>query len=147
MAAGDEIYTVGRKDGNTPTILFGHQTTKIQGPSLYDRAHLDIWSGNSGGGVFDKSTGELIGVVSLKRQAQWGPTMWMGYIGAYNIRNYLVSKSKEHLIEYWRDARDYKIQQAILYCLIFLNCFLGAYFVYPILCKKVRDVQGTNAVV
>jgi len=140
MAAGDEIYTVGRKDGNTPTILFGNQTTKIQGPALYDRAHIDVWYGNSGGGVFDKKTGELIGVVSLKRQANWGPNMWMGYIGAYNIRNYLRSKSKEYLVEYWRDARDYKIQQTILYCLIVLNCFLGVYFGRSVLCEKVRDV-------
>jgi len=147
MSAGQEIYTVGRKDGDTPTILFGNHTTKIQGPSLYDRAHLDIWYGNSGGGVFDKITGELVGVVSLKRQAQWGPTMWMGYIGAYNIRNYLISKSNESLVEYWKDTLDYKLKQAILYCLIVLNCFLGVYFVYPILCEEVWDMRRNDACV
>lgn len=140
MGAGEKIYTIGRKDTNIPTIIFGNQTTRVKGNPLFDRAHLDIWSGNSGGGVF-RSNGELIGIISIKRESAWGlSTLWAGYIGAYDIRRYLRRNNIEHLVDYYKDTRYYKIQQTILYSLIALNCFLGVYFGRPILCEEVCNV-------
>ncbi len=147
MGAGKQIYTIGRKDAEIPTIVFGNHTTRLQGDYFHDRAHLDIWNGNSGGGVFRKDTGELIGIVSLKRTAQgWGgPIVWSGYIGAYDIRSYLRPRGLEKLIRHYSDAPDYKAQQTRLYSFILLNCFLGVYFGHPVLCEEMWDMRGVNA--
>jgi hypothetical protein len=151
--AGEEIYTIGRKDSYKPHIFFGNQSTKIDdSDNLYDRMHLPIWYGNSGGGIFRKSDGLLLGIVIIKKSAETGPRwyrpdMWSGYMSASNIRFYLMHDGAEHFIQRIQDTRAYKLQSFILYSLIILNCFLGVYFGLPILCKKMWSLRRTNAVV
>lgn len=154
LGAGEEIYTVGRKDCDNPTITFGHEGTIVKGNEIYNRAELDIWYGNSGGGVFKAKNGKLLGTVSIKRTARLGglggplnPDVWAGYIGADIIRAYLRLHDKEFLVEDYRDTYDYKAKKNIYCFLILLNCFLGVHFGYPVLGEEVQCVRRVNGAV
>ena len=150
--AGEKIYTIGRTDAYKPHITFGNQSTRIEDISfMYDRMSLAIWYGNSGGGVFRSSDGALIGIVIIKKGAESGnwyhPDVWSGYMSASNIRLYLQSKRAEHFVQRPQDTRAFKLQSIILFTLAGFNCFLGVYYGFPILCKKVWAMRRTNAVV
>ncbi len=150
FGAGEKIYTIGRKDVHQPTIDFGNHTTRLKGGFLYDRAHLDIWYGNSGGGVFRTDDGVLAGIISLKRKVKtgWaGSTVWAGYIGAYDIRRYLMYADMEYLIQDYYDMYDYKLRKFMRCSIIILNCFLGVYFGRSVLCEEVWDLQRDDAIV
>jgi len=148
VGAGAEIYTVGRTNVEQLHITFGNQSTKVVGPFKYDRTTLKIWYGNSGGGVFNREDGQLLGVMIIKNDAgPFGPQLWSGYMGATDIRFHLMDYDAEYYIQSVQDSRAFKLQTFLSISLIFLNCFLGVYFGVPILCKTVRNLQGADACV
>jgi len=147
---GEKIYTIGRTDTYKPHIIFGNQSTKIDDSNyLYDRIHLPIWYGNSGGGIFRKSDGLLIGVVIIKKGAETGgwlhPDVWSGYMSATNIRLYLMAHEAEYYIQRIQDTRAHKLQKFILCFLIIFNCFLGVHFGRSVLCERMWYMQRANA--
>jgi len=147
VGAGEQIYTIGRTDCQTPHITFGNQSTKLGFPVVYDRTDLPIWYGNSGGGIFRKDDGKLIGIAIIMKRSALGrkPDLWTGYMSATDIRFHLAANDSEHLIESIQDTRAFKLQNTFLYLFILLNCFLGVYFGLPILCKRVWYMQRANA--
>lgn len=148
VAAGAQIYTIGRMDINQLHIIFGNQSTDVDGPYLYDRTTIPIWYGNSGGGVFTRDDGQLIGIMTIKKDAgPFGPQLWSGYMSATYIRFYLMDIGAEHFIQSIQDTTAFKIQSFIIICLASFNCFLGVYFGAPILCKRVRSMQRADACV
>lgn len=59
----EEVYTLGCPGGRLPP----HPTLGLKGPSVnyfYDRAGISAYYGNSGGGLFSKRTGELLGLTT-----------------------------------------------------------------------------------
>ena len=148
VGAGAQIYTIGRADTERLHISFGNESTDVEGPFLFDRTTIKIWYGNSGGGVFSKDTGQLLGIMIIKKDAgSFGPQLWSGYMGATSIRLHLMSIGAEHFIQSIQDTTAFKLRSFVIISSVLLNCFLGVYFGLPILCKRVRGMQGADACV
>jgi len=89
VAVGEDIYTIGRVSGDSPpSISRGHTAPPVS--VLYDRAIMPVFFGNSGGGVFLKSSGELMGIVSrLKLRGIRGPGGAPIYLQVPHMAEYL----------------------------------------------------------
>ena len=61
---GDELFTIGCTRGMNPHLSHGHESMRSGRYPLYARASVPVYSGNSGGGLFN-SDQEVVGIVSM----------------------------------------------------------------------------------
>jgi hypothetical protein len=97
-----EVYAIGCPAGRLPP----HPTWGIRGPDInyfYDSAGISIYYGNSGGGIFDASSGELIGLTTHLGLDNDNPTLRPGdkpqlipsyteYLKADRLRDFISLK-------------------------------------------------------
>src|SRR5690606_14010517 len=110
---GDMLFAIGNSDGESPHLTIGPKSTgNFRG---LDRAGLSIYHGNSGGGIYDQSSGKLIGITtSIRRSPYEMVPDWSEYITAPTIRKFLREKNLEDRVI----RRDYGAQCFILTILI-----------------------------
>jgi hypothetical protein len=126
---GEEIYTIGRMDGNRPHFTAGNKSTRLK-DYMYERTDLDIYYGNSGGGVFRERDGILLGLVITKRESKHFPPrqLWTGYMSIYDIRYYLKQEGKEWLLNSAEVYYGGFVIVALSIYFISVSIFIGVYF-------------------
>lgn len=110
---GDELFTIGMTRGLTPNISVGRESSSIGGNG---RATIAIWSGNSGGGLWNKNQ-KVVGFVShigMARNSasitipipqERGMTLVRGTFDTYfPLANWLIYTNAKEL-KYELDAR------------------------------------------
>lgn len=100
IAAGMPIFAIGRSGGmNPPHFTDGIKSTDLE-EELLDRAAITIFYGNSGGGLFDEASGELIGLAARIRYKnnQLIPN-WAEYSPADVIRKELKEVGLGHVVD------------------------------------------------
>jgi len=98
MRVGDEVYALGYPLGVTPA----HMTTGVYSghlSNMYHRHSAQIYFGNSGGGVFSKDNGLLLGI-NTRVPSYMGRIVpgWSEYIPATQVRKFLRKNKKLFLL-------------------------------------------------
>jgi S1-C subfamily serine protease len=148
FGVGKPIFTVGRMNGDFPHLTVGNKSYPI-GENNVDRGNLDIWHGNSGGGVYSKDTGELIGLCStIRKRGGWGGGFpipgWMEYCDANQVRGYLeVSGDTKYINAPYEPLLTVKSKMLILFGAITL--FGAGYAFRENISAVLRKLRRTNA--
>lgn len=132
---GEEIFTIGRTMVDELNIAVGYLAPPV--PQLTcDRITISGWNGNSGGGIFVRKDGKLIGTFIIVRMHPflgYNIPNWGGYQSAASIRAHLAENNLEHLL----DVEDKKMNY---YYLLLLLIPLIVITPYVILCKRMRQL-------
>jgi S1-C subfamily serine protease len=94
LEVGEELYALGFPVGEAPA----HMTTGVFSTTPDDRfgrCSVSIYFGNSGGGLFQKSTGKLIGI-NTRIRGDWRGLVpgWSEFMPAHRIVAFLLAKDK-----------------------------------------------------
>ena len=148
FGVGKPIFTVGRMAGDFPHLTIGNKSYPI-GESNVDRGNLDIWHGNSGGGVYSRDTGELIGLCStVKKVGGWRGGFpipgWMEYCDANQIRGYLEADGSTSYIDV-PYVPMFTTRTKILYLFAGIILFGAGYAFREDIGEAVRKLRRVNA--
>ncbi len=131
IRVGDKLYSVGKAASRYPSISFGNRTTDIKIHTSH-RAAIQLWYGNSGGGIFSEN--KLIGIAHSIKYDVWKRRLipgWSAYIPADTIRDSLKMYGREGFVNLPKNNTDLR-NALILVCLFPLGVFcavrLGSLF-------------------
>jgi len=99
---GTPIFTIGMTLGGPPAITSGHINFPLN--KYFGRTSAPIYSGNSGGGVFDSETQECVGfiisVAGRKIPIRLGPYITFIYQPIFHLSQYIPSYRVTKVIRY-----------------------------------------------
>lgn len=94
---GERLFAVGCTDGEDAHFTSGCRSFDLE--EWFHRASVEVFYGNSGGGLYLDNSGELVGLTSRIRISRGAQVpSWSGYVPATKIREFLKNSGLLHVI-------------------------------------------------